>query len=399
VRASVNIDWLSVLFAFTVFDLLFFPQLSYPFLIPLSIFFCLLAVCRFRFNLFNTLILLIFFICIAFSVFVGLSEQKLPGQHSDDFKRMFQFLSFFIYGAFAFNYRIDESRYYQLLYILRFSFIYFFVVGSLFFVDPDLTLTWIGRLYPESTLIHEANLDNFRFSYILTGPNGAAYFFIMCFAAYLHFEVADKWRYFVSFIVVLLVLMTQSRGGILSLSLLFGWFVFFDNRHLPKYFFLVFCVSFFGFVVLLVQSEIFLKLIYMLQARSELESQLGGGRLDKYLYWINNFNFFPWGVGYNLTIDGEVFSPHSDLIRLNLSYGIVVTLLFPCLIRPRVKAHFSLLIPFLIGFFINAMIDGHRSFGTFLVFYGLLYNLVIYKRAVSSSQCHQLKPKKSSMTF
>ena len=110
-----------------------------------------------------------------------------------------------------------------------------------------------------------------------------------------------------------------------------------------------------------------------------LKASWGGGGLGKYYYWIENFNFLPWGVGYNLTVNGEVFRPHSDLIRLNLSYGVVATIIFFGLVRPKVKSHFALLIPFCFGFLINSMIDGHRTFGLFLVLYGLLYNLSIYR--------------------
>jgi len=105
------------------------------------------------------------------------------------------------------------------------------------------------------------------------------------------------------------------------------------------------------------------------QAEDAMGAGVGGGRISSWIFFVENFNLNPFfGVGYTLERLGNIYRPHSDFIRLNLSYGwmtyiVMVYLLF----RMKVK-NIMLLSAFLVPFFINTVIDDYRLFGLFIVF-------------------------------
>ena len=91
-------DLLGLLFAFVLVDLLFLPQITQPFLIPSSILISAAVAFKFKFRLQRIVVFLVLFVCVFFSFINGLDEQKVLGQHSDDFKRLFQFFSWINMG-------------------------------------------------------------------------------------------------------------------------------------------------------------------------------------------------------------------------------------------------------------------------------------------------------------
>jgi hypothetical protein len=107
-------------------------------------------------------------------------------------------------------------------------------------------------------------------------------------------------------------------------------------------------------------------------SRFEQEQDLGGGRSGKYHYFVENFNFLPIGSGYHLRQNGEEFRPHSDLIRINLSYGVLALPLLLYFVFPRRKSQALLFVVFLVPFLINTVIDDYRLFGMYLLLFGIL---------------------------
>lgn len=375
----INYKLINLLFLFILLDLLFIPKISYPIIIPISLPICFIIFFYINISTKNALLFSLCLICIIMSLIYGVTVVgKSNSQFTDDIKRAFQLISYSFYAAFSFKYLVNDSRVEILTNTLRVAFVTFTITGIYFLLAPESISNLISRFYPETIFLKEANLDNLRFSYILTDPNGAAYFFVMNLAIYLIVEKNNKLKILVLFCCVFIVFLTQSRGGLLTLVAMFSWFYFFKRSSLPKYFLPVFSTLFILFTLILLKTQSFSNVLELLQGRSEIESSLGGGRADKYKYWLNNFNILPWGSGYNLELNNSVFRPHSDLIRLNLSYGLVVTFIFLYFIWPKVKEQYALIIPFLGSFLINSMIDEYRLFGLFLIYFGFLYNLNSY---------------------
>jgi hypothetical protein len=92
-------------------------------------------------------------------------------------------------------------------------------------------------------------------------------------------------------------------------------------------------------------------------------------RINKYIesstYYIPNF----FGRGYTLTMNGENFRPHSDHIRMLYSYGIIAYFAVILFLFNKVFTYKALfMIPALIAFSINSLIDDHKLLGIILVF-------------------------------
>lgn len=96
---------------------------------------------------------------------------------------------------------------------------------------------------------------------------------------------------------------------------------------------------------------------------------LGGGRDKKYVYFLDNLNLKMYGVGYTLFIDGLEFRPHSDLIRIVLSYGVFFLFLFFALFIPNNLKNALLLVSFMFPFLLNTVIDDYRLFGFFVMLF------------------------------
>jgi hypothetical protein len=212
--------------------------------------------------------------------------------------------------------------------------------------------------YPESKYIHEENLQSLRFSYIFTDPNNAGYFFGMAFALYLGISSKNqKGLFFVSFSYVLAVLSTQSRGAILSMIALFLFYYVSDTK---KAAYLTISL-FLGYFII----EKYTPLLDLILHRNKLD--LGESRIDKYLYFFRNMNYLPYGVGYWLTFpNGIEFRPHSDLIRMILSFGFIALSYVLWLMYPADKRQRLLFIPAGTAFLINALLFDFRTFGFYL---------------------------------
>jgi hypothetical protein len=118
----------------------------------------------------------------------------------------------------------------------------------------------------------------------------------------------------------------------------------------------------------------------LLQSRVDEEESLGlgigGGRIDKYTFFMKNINLLPVGVGYSLQQGGSEFRPHSDLIRINLSYGTLIFVPFLKLVFPKSKSLLPLFLAFCIPFLVNSIIDDYKLFPLYLYSCGFLLAVV-----------------------
>ncbi|PSU61817.1 O-antigen ligase family protein [Photobacterium phosphoreum] len=155
----------------------------------------------------------------------------------------------------------------------------------------------------------------------------------------------------------------------------------FDRKYLPKYFYVIPLILVPIVIYYIMQLDDVMNIFKMLESRGDNESSLGGGRYYKYIYMLDNFNFKPFGIGYNITVNDVIFKPHSDFIMLVLSYGIIVLVIFFYMICPRIKEQAYLFIPFIFGFLINSILDEYRLICVFFILTGLLYeNYKVQKR-------------------
>lgn len=369
-KKALQFNMVNLVVLFSLIDMLFIPRLIHPIAIPVSVFFMLILILFFKYDNKKLVLASVFIISIIYSLNYSLFVDYI--NINDNIKRSLQLLSFFPYLIVAYRAEYNIKMY---VWIFRFFFIWVFILSILFIFNPSEVISTISRIYPESIYIQDSNLINLRFSYIFQDPNGAAYFYVMIFTCYLIIERNWKVKYLILFLFLFSLLMTQSRGAILSICSVFIILLLCDRKYLPRYYYIIFAVSIPFLMYYILKSDHVMNIIHMLENRGEQENSLGGGRIDKYLYLFNNFNFMPFGVGYNLTINNTVFRPHSDLIRLILSYGSIVTIIFFYTIFPKIKEQAYIFIPFIFGFLINSILDEYRLICIFFILTGLVYRL------------------------
>ena len=377
-RKLLYSDINSFLVIFALIDLLYLPRLTSFLAIPISLCFLPFVLKDIKLNTNHSVIIVFFLLSIIGSLLYStiLNKELL----TDDIKRALQLISFSLYLYSSSIVKYNERTY---LLIIRIFLIWIFILSLLFLFDPNKTINTMLYLYPESAFIEEENLTNLRFSYAFQDPNGAAYLYVMILSVYLILEKNQIIKYILLSITCYSLFLTQSRGAISSFLLVILYFVFFDRKYLPKYFLFYLLIIALFILYLISKSHDIMNILDMFLSRGDKESSLGGGRFDKYIYFINNINLLPFGVGYNLSRNGEIFRPHSDLIRINLSYGIMLTFIIIGIIVPKVKNQIALVIPFIFCFLINSALDEYRLIGVYLILNSLLY---FHREKYSSNQ-------------
>lgn len=359
---------ISYFVVFIVIDLLFLPNflastpLSFYLLILLSPF--LLA-----FKKEEVLIYIMFLVCMLASVTNGLTIYSSGSQ--ENIKRLIQ-LSLVLLLVFLNFKRINFSLVERL--IIRVVTTFVFYTFTLFLVSilaSDLYISIMSVLSPNAAEMISANVDMFRFSYMFSDPNTFGYLLVFISIYYLYYTKVTLENILVIFLTLVLILSTQSRGALLSFACFITFFYVANLKislaSMKKSFFIIlFLVS-----VFFIFQDYFLFISEAFEKRSEIEEAmgtgLGGGRDKKYYYLISNFNLSFYGVGYSLFIDGIEFRPHSDLIRIILSYGTFSLFLFFLLFLPNNRKSFLLLFSFLFPFLLNSVIDDYRIFGLFVI--------------------------------
>lgn len=368
---------------FLIFDLLVLPKflVSTPlsfFLAPF--FFLLIPTVRYS----HLVVYVAFVFVLLASVLFG--SIHYPDNFSENIKRAIQLALVFL----LFLYSYDKVDLYYLLLWLRKILIFYYALVLLFlvifFFSIDSYSYFMKSFFPETLPMLSVNIEHQRFSFHFTDPNAMGYLIsiILAFQLALRLPVREHVIYIA--VALIIILATQSRGALLSYGLVtISYFMLILNWRSKLYLlFMLFLVCF--FVLFLFDSYVDLY-INAMQVRTDAEasigSGLGGGRIDSWYYFFNNINYNPiWGQGYALERDGALYRPHSDFIRLNLSYGILVYFLIAIILREACARHIMLLFSFLVPFFINTIIDDYRLLGVFLVFYFFI-SLVNKRRQLS----------------
>jgi len=205
---------------------------------------------------------------------------------------------------------IDYSTvsYPRLMTILRkVIFLFYLVCATFLFLmlsDQSLYKTLIVLFYPESETMISENLANLRYSFHFTDPNSFGYLVVLCFVLASLIDYSARLKCVIFCISLILVVSTQSRGALLALLLVSSvyWVLYLDFKAKLNSALLMFLV--FG-VILSVFFEYVGFYWELYEKRQQLEEisgkGIGGGRLDIWYYFFNNFNPNPFfGVGYYL---------------------------------------------------------------------------------------------------
>lgn len=354
--------------AFVLVDLLFFPRLIFLFGVPISLFIILMGLFTQPIPSKRLLVTMLLLVLMLGSVLYGatIGQNLVP---EESLKRAIQLFTILLYSFF----RIDAENYRLILVkILRCFYFWTFGAMLLFFSHPDIYQQVLGTIYPESLDQLENNLDIFRFAYFFSDPNSAAYLICFTFVGYLFFEHNLKWGIVCSTMAIIITLATQSRGAYIAVTLILLYVSFSLKSTRHKSFLVIVSSCLVMWTLISLYSEEIKQVYSIFEARFDQEEDLGGGRSSKYMYFLENFNFMPIGSGYHLQKEGAEFRPHSDLIRMNLSYGFLALPLLLYFVLPRRKSQVLLFVIFLVPFLINTVIDDYRLFGIYLLLFGIL---------------------------
>lgn len=366
---------LNALLAIIIFiDLLFLPRLLFAFGIPVSLLIVIGSIVfigssrSVYFNYIGMFMFLLFIVIMSTSVNFGVITFKNI-EPVESFKRILQFSTILFYSF----YRIDANRLKStLIIVLRVFYVWVFCFMLLSYYNPAIYYSLMTQIYPEAVEYMEWNLASFRFSYFYTDPNSAAYLICFTLAAYVFWERQLRWGVLCGTLATLTIIGTQSRGAYIALLFISVFILFRKEASITKKILTVFVITLLVCAISLYFSEEVQLAYKVYEVRLAGEDELGGGRVGKYLYFLQNLNVLPFGTGYNLLRDGEEFRPHSDFIRLNLSYGILALPLLLYYIFPRRSSQLLLFLMFLIPFLINTVIDDYRLLPLYLLLFGLL---------------------------
>ncbi len=320
--------------------------------------------------------ILLFYIISVSVLWSGFNSKEY---FEENFKRGAQFLLILLLVMFEFrkiNYALLSK--YICIFVPFLYFIIFFLM-YLFYFSPDLYSSIVIWVYPEAVSMLDINLDNKRFAFHFTDPNSLAYMMVIILAFLLSLRLPISQHLFFLVCTLAVVMATQSRGGLLAYSSVFLIYYILLVRcfSLKIYFFLA--ATTITLLIFNFHGEIISVFLESLSDRAEIESSkengFGGSRKESWEYFFRNININPFfGSGYSLEQEGELYRPHSDFIRFNLSYGIIIYFVFFYIFRAATIRCAMLLTAFIVPFLFNTVIDDYRLFGIFVIFFSIIKN-------------------------
>lgn len=381
--------WPRNLAVVTYIDLLFFPYFQ-VFIIPLSLPLIIVGIVVIGKAAFPPkTITPIYFISILMAMSLVIAS-FLP--HSTDYfaenlKRVMQFLTSFLYLSFFFSVAQQHPIENALKVISWVFCAYFLAMLSWFFFDPALVNAMMIEVYGRLVTAEEVTLEHFRFAYLFTDPNTAGYFLLIAVLPWIALCKSTGARTVLVALCVIGGVFTQSRGVVFAAIFAiflwlfqWRWLVFrFRRRDIWGVVKLSVVSSLIGFIAIFFIVEYFgdIPIFEMSLARvSDEESyQSGGGRFNYWQMYTTELIPFPIGRGYTFdTVLGR-FTPHSDILRLIYSYGFIAAGLFMWWFVRSCWKYPLILMPALMAFSINTLIDEQKLFGLFLATIGVLLGI------------------------
>lgn len=377
------IDYFVVFF---VFDLLFLPNFLAS--TPLS-FFLLILFSPIMFSIKKEFILayMLLIVFMLASAINGLTVYASGAE--ENLKRLIQMalvLSLIFLNFNRLNFFYVERMFSKIVFIFILYLITLLIISL---ISPSFYLSVMSVISPNAVEMISANVEMFRFSYMFSDPNTLGYLLVFVSIFHLFYSRKSNLSLLTYFALFFLVLSTQSRGALLAFVAVTMIILLSRSKFSLNTFKLILLFATFSALFFLVFQDYFMFIIEAFEKRSEIEEAmgtgLGGGRDKKYFYLINNFNLNLYGVGYSLFIDGLEFRPHSDLIRMILSYGIIFFLVFMSLFIPNSFRNLVLMFSFFFPFLLNSVVDDYRLFGVFVILFLFMKNDHRWKNSVTRS--------------
>lgn len=371
-------------------DLLFFPyfqKIIIPFSLPIAIM-GLLACRRIKFPPQETNILMLVGLFMVVSVTASLFLPQSSPYLIENIKRMLQFFASFFYFM-LFYHVARHSRIENILVIISVLFLVYFTSWLICFIyDPLAVNSLLASLYGRLVTSSDVVAMHTRFAYLFTDPNTAAYFLLIAVLPWLLVVRSYIFKIFIITTCAVAVIFLGSRGALLALILAVGlWvnplraiFLRFTVRDFKEVLKFVFVASIVGVVFAITLPRIFSDLpvfVRVIERVFNIEAfQTGGSRFAIWTEYAGSLMPLPIGRGFMFdTIYGGRFFPHSDFLRMVYSYGFIVAVLFVAWILRLGWRYPLLVVPALMAFSINSLIDEQKLFAVFLATLGVFVGM------------------------
>lgn len=389
-----------VLLIFVLLDLLFLNNVNLPILptMPISLLLIILY-CIFnpsiikRNRVFKPFLLFVFFLII--SMFFGILFNP-PYTHLGaqvvsvteyNIKRTLQIIILFMYLFFSENVQLDKKMTKKIfsVFILWYLFLGVLSTINLSRYFSIHNLIYGATISKVDYYLNYETLNVFRYRYIFLDANTSIYFFLLITSYLLILNKNSKiYNIFIHLANILAIFLSQSTGATISLIIFYFMYfiilpIFKRKKTYNRNKILISTISISAISITLLLGAVLYTQIsnfnimgidFIQSGYERISSNDGGGRFEKYLYLFQDRLPFLWGEGYVIVRDGMWFRPHSDILRMLYSFGIIPFLLFIYMFRKISSLRgFTLFIPSMIAFAANSLIDDQKLFAMFLVIY------------------------------
>jgi O-antigen ligase len=225
--------------------------------------------------------------------------------------------------------------------------------------------------------------EHLRFAYLFTDPNTAGYFLLVAAAGLLMTARTLRSQLTTLAILAPLVFITQSRGALFIYALV-AIATIYPPRRLAR---TLLSVRRAGIVLFVVVGLVCL-LIYLKQSGNEQfevarmayerlfeasseQYATGGARLYVWERFFTSHLPLPLGRGYVLDVAGVVQGTHTDVLRITYSYGLIALVAIMMFFFRRLMSFPVLILPALMAFLINSLIDEQKLMALFLALLGI----------------------------
>jgi hypothetical protein len=176
----------------------------------------------------------------------------------------------------------------------------------------------------------------------------------------------------------IILFLAQSRGAIISLFFVM-LFILFPRGQFIKSLFNIKRIFLIGIIAILfsflyfyidnlAKDDLLIKYAFERIFKSD-DTSKGGFRFEIWTSIVTQLIPLPIGIGYNLVVGVvSIGSPHSDFLRLIYSYWVISVLAVSVFLFGKFKKIEPLIIPAIIAFSINTLIDEQKVFALFLSF-------------------------------
>lgn len=386
-------------------DILFLPSLSLPLLptmpisLPFVVGYCFLHPHIVRRNKvfipfvgFVLLLLLSIIFGIVFSPEKTILNGELISVSEYNLKRTFQIIILFSYLFFITSININREVIQKLLSVFV---LWYLFLGLLSALDLNTYFNIHEMFYGNNTIsntdyyLNYESYNIFRYRYFFLDANTSIYFFLLItFFLLVNFRGTMKYNIFLHTSNIIAVLLSQSTGAFVTTILFYTFYFFinplilrgaiFNKRNAIKVILLLIIVaiaSLLSIMIYFYSNNLDLTEVgFLTSGFDRITNNDGGGRFDKYILMFNDRLPLLWGEGYVLVRNNLWFRPHSDILRMLYSYGLIAFVLFMYIFRKSFSyKSFLIFLPTFTAFAVNSLLDDQKFFTLFLLLYGMEY--------------------------